>query len=173
MIDKIILAHSKVLKRLLLREKQQSFMQWRCNVADYGGIGGGVSLRDALNELYPMTGLGEYGAGYPPTMFPPAGGADRPTGPVPLPQQRPPVPGYPPPQMGLPPRPPVPGYPPPDEGLLTRPPLPGPQVQPPGLSRPPLPGAPVPQPGLSRPPLPQTGGIPPELMSYAARLGLV
>lgn len=59
-------------------------------MADYGSTGGGNSLRDALNQLFPMTGLGEYGAGYPPTMFPPAGGADRPTGPVPIPQPRPP-----------------------------------------------------------------------------------
>jgi hypothetical protein len=61
-------------------------------MADYGGRGGGQSLRDALNQLYPMTGLGEYN-----TMFPPQTGAPQPGPPVPLPQPRPPgAPGFPP-----------------------------------------------------------------------------
>lgn len=67
-------------------------------MADYGGRGGGQSLRDALNQLYPMTGLGEYGA-----MFPPASGADQPAPAIPLPQPRPPMPqGLPPGVMGAP-----------------------------------------------------------------------
>lgn len=72
-------------------------------MADYGGVGGGRSLRDALNQLYPMTGMGEYGAGYPPNMFPPGTGADQPTAPVPLPQPRPPGPGMAPGVGGMPP----------------------------------------------------------------------
>jgi len=62
-------------------------------MADYGVNGMGGSLRDALNQLYPMTGLGEYNA-----MFPPAFGADQPTAPPPMPRPRPPqapqMPGY-------------------------------------------------------------------------------
>ena len=50
-------------------------------MADYGGVGGGQSLRDALNRIMPMTGMGEWGA-----MFPPPTGADQPTAPVPIPQ---------------------------------------------------------------------------------------
>lgn len=86
-------------------------------MADYGGRGGGDSLRDALNQLYPMTGLGEYGAGFPPRgmLAPPASGDPTPSPPVPLPPQRPagaPGPGYaplpnpaiggPPPRLALP-----------------------------------------------------------------------
>jgi hypothetical protein len=55
-------------------------------MADYGGRGGGQSLRDALNQMYPMTGLGNYS-----TMFPPNTGADIPSSPVPIPTQRPPT----------------------------------------------------------------------------------
>lgn len=116
-------------------------------MADYGSVGGGRSLRDALNEIMPMLGMGEYGA-----MFPPQAGAPEPTAPVPLPQQRPPLPGGPVPQQGLS-RPPVPGYPPPDEGLLTRPPLPG---------------------GPPTGPLPPRPTLPPQMpqQSYTQRLGL-
>jgi len=53
-------------------------------MADYGVNGQGGSLRDALNQLYPMLGLGEYN-----TMFPPALGSDQPSAPVPIPQPRP------------------------------------------------------------------------------------
>ena len=111
-------------------------------MADYGARTGG-SLRDALNQAYPLTGLGEYSSGYPPN----AGGPQ--------------------PEAGLS-RPPLPGAPVPQQGL-TQPPLPGgPQPQP-GLSRPPLPGGPAaPQPGLSRPPLPAgLSGIPPEVLQSA------
>jgi hypothetical protein len=106
-------------------------------MADYGGLGGGRSLRDALNQLYPMTGLGEYGA-----MFPPQTGSPQPSGPVPMPPPRPQMPlppgalGMPPPGMGGPPpglRPGVglpPGGPP---GLAQAPGLQG-QLQ--GLGRP-------------------------------------
>ena len=62
-------------------------------MADYGVNGQGGSLRDALNQLYPMLGMGEYNA-----MFPPALGSDQPSAPVPLPPPRPPQapqpPGY-------------------------------------------------------------------------------
>lgn len=87
-------------------------------MADYGIGRQGGSLRDALNELYPMTGLGEYGA-----MFPPNAGAPEPTAPVPLPQPRPQMPpqGMVPPQQGLPP-----GVPPPQG-------VPLPVARPPGL----------------------------------------
>ena len=37
-------------------------------MADYGVNGQGGSLRDALNQLYPMTGLGEYNAMFPPAL---------------------------------------------------------------------------------------------------------
>lgn len=57
-------------------------------MADYGGIGGGRSLRDALNAIMPMTGMGEYGA-----MFPPQTGSPQPGPPVPLPPPRPPQAG--------------------------------------------------------------------------------
>jgi hypothetical protein len=60
-------------------------------MADYAIGRTGGSLRDALNQLYPMTGLGEYN-----TMFPPQTGADQPGPPVPMPQPRPPgAPGFP------------------------------------------------------------------------------
>jgi hypothetical protein len=55
-------------------------------MADYGGVGGGGSLRDALNEMYPLTNIGGYGA-----MFPPQAGADQPGAAIPLPQPRPPM----------------------------------------------------------------------------------
>ena len=56
-------------------------------MADYGVGRTGGSLRDALNELYPMLGMGEYNA-----MFPPQTGAPQPSGPVPVPRARPPMP---------------------------------------------------------------------------------
>src|SRR5262245_49933210 len=54
-------------------------------MADYAIGRTGGSLRDAINALYPMTGLSEYN-----TMFPPQTGAPMPSGPVPLPPPRPP-----------------------------------------------------------------------------------
>ena len=83
-------------------------------MADYGGRGGGQSLRDALNAIMPMTGMGEYGA-----MFPPNAGAPEPTAPVPLPQPRPQMP------QGLPP-----------QGMV-QPGVPLPMARPPGLGLPP------------------------------------
>jgi hypothetical protein len=83
-------------------------------MADYGGLGGGNSLRDALNALSPMRGMGEYGAGYPPQMFPPQTGAPQPSGPVPMPPPRPQMPPQlPPGALGMAP----PGYGGPPQGL--------------------------------------------------------
>jgi hypothetical protein len=103
-------------------------------MADYAIGRTGGSLRDALNQLYPMTGLGEYGA-----MFPPPTGADQPSGPIPLPQVPPPG------AMGLPP--PQPGQAPP--GLQRAPGLGG--GLPPGLAQAQLAG------GLQNPQL--SGGL--------------
>jgi hypothetical protein len=98
-------------------------------MADYNYGNRGGSLRDALNSMYPMTGLGEYGA-----MFPPNTGAPQAEPPVPIPRPRPPMlppqaQGLPPPQAGMPP----PGLPQMPQGL----PPPGmPQgqlVTPPGM----------------------------------------
>lgn len=58
-------------------------------MADYAIGNTGGSLRDAINALYPMTGLGEYN-----TMFPPQTGAPQPGPPVPLPQPRPQTPQF-------------------------------------------------------------------------------
>ena len=68
-------------------------------MADYaiGPPGYGQGLRDALNAAYPMTGLGEYGAMFPPNTGVPGPGS----GPVPIPQPRPPTMAPPaPPQIG-------------------------------------------------------------------------
>ena len=35
-------------------------------MADYGGLGGGGSLSDAFNQLYPLTNLGGISTGFPP-----------------------------------------------------------------------------------------------------------
>jgi hypothetical protein len=114
-------------------------------MADYGIGRTGGSLRDALNQLYPMTGLGEYGA-----MFPPQTGSPQPSGPVPMPQPRPQMPpgalGVPPPGMGpptgLPPGVglgPPPGGPP---GLAQAPGLQGNLALGGGVGRPGMPGGP-------------------------------
>jgi hypothetical protein len=67
-------------------------------MADYGyGNTGGSGLREALNQMYPMTGLGEWGA-----MFPPNSGSPTPEAPVPIPRQRPPIPRPPVNQNNLP-----------------------------------------------------------------------
>src|SRR5262245_16555932 len=65
-------------------------------MADFAVGNTGGSLRDALNELFPMTGLGNIS-----TQFPPATGA-APFGeaPVPLPRPRPAMPGAPPGAFG-------------------------------------------------------------------------
>lgn len=73
-------------------------------MADYAIGRTGGSLRDALNAIMPMTGMGEYGTMFPPQL-PPNTGAE-PTGqpPVPVPQQRPPMPvALPPGGVNLPP----------------------------------------------------------------------
>jgi len=95
-------------------------------MADYGGLGGGNSLRDALNALYPMTGMGEYN-----TMFPPQTGAPQPSGPVPMPQPRPQMPPQlPPGAMGMAPPGQPPGLPPGGPpGLAQAPGLQGPNAQ--------------------------------------------
>ena len=119
-------------------------------MADYGGQGGGRSLREALNYAYPMTGLGEYTA-----QFPPQTGANMPSGPVPIPsmtQQAPPLSR---PPVFAPPN--IPNAPP---GVMERPPLsvppmgPGP-APPPGGERPPVfaPQGPMPPPPQFRPPV--------------------
>jgi hypothetical protein len=100
-------------------------------MADYGGLGGGNSLRDALNALYPMTGLGNYS-----TQFPPQTGSPMPSGPVPMPPPRPQMPPQLPPGalgMAAPGVGPPPGLPP---GVGMGPP-PG---APPGYG--PIPGSP-------------------------------
>lgn len=60
-------------------------------MADYAIGRTGGSLRDALNAIMPMTGMGEYSTMFPPQL-PPNTGAE-PTGqpPVPVPRQRPPL----------------------------------------------------------------------------------
>lgn len=73
-------------------------------MADYA-VGSGRSLRDAVNALMPMSGMGEYNSMYPPTMFPPNSGSE-PAGapPVSIPRQRPPMPvALPPGGVNLPP----------------------------------------------------------------------
>jgi hypothetical protein len=93
-------------------------------MADYGIGRTGGSLRDALNALYPMTGLGNYSTEYPPQT-----GAPQPSGPVPMPPPRPQMPpqlppgamGMAPPGLGQPPGLP-PGGPP---GLAQAPGLQG------------------------------------------------
>jgi hypothetical protein len=121
-------------------------------MADYGIGRTGGSLRDALNALYPMTGMGEYN-----TMFPPQTGSPQPSGPVPMPPPRPQMPPQlPPGALGMAP----PGYGGPPQGL------------PPGVGMPPG--------GLAGPPgLP--GGIPGQAnlgmrpgmgRNFAAELGL-
>jgi len=88
-------------------------------MADYGVNGQGASLRDALNALYPMTGLGNYSTGFAPAMFPPQTGSEMPSGPVPMPRPRPQPqvnPNLPPPGAALAAGPPLagaPGAPPP------------------------------------------------------------
>lgn len=137
-------------------------------MADYGIGRTGGSLRDALNQLYPMTGMGEYNTMYPPTMFPPNTGAE-PSGqaPVPIPPQRPPML-----PMNLAPQAPGPG---PAPGLA----LPG-GIAPPAVTGgitagdPRFPGI---RGGVNFPIGPDTyatagGGIAPG-GNYAARLGLV
>jgi len=110
-------------------------------MADYGGLGGGQSLRDALNAAYPMTGLGEYAAAFPPAL-----GADQSSPPVPLPQPRPL-------QAPPPSRPPVFYQPPPLGPPGSRPPIfqgptgPAPTMRPPvfgSVQSPMYPGAPAP-----------------------------
>lgn len=88
-------------------------------MADYGIGRTGGSLRDALNAMAPMLGMGEYSAAFPPTS-PPSPGAPQPqpaAPAVPLPPQRPPMqpgmPRYLPPnvQAGLQPAPGLPAFP--------------------------------------------------------------
>ena len=50
-----------------IRALERGVFLMEITMADYGGVGGGRSLRDALNQRsMPMTGLGEYGAMFPP-----------------------------------------------------------------------------------------------------------
>jgi hypothetical protein len=107
-------------------------------MADYGVNGRGDSLRDAMNALYPMTGLGNYSTLFPPnTGVQPSGSA-----PVPIPPQRPPT-------MAPPPGPAINGQ---TQPLGTGANLPGVQYQ--GLpvpmnATPTIPNVPpVPPPGL-------------------------
>jgi len=145
-------------------------------MADYGGLGGGNSLRDALNALYPMRGMGEYN-----TMFPPQTGAPQPSGPVPMPPPRPQMPpqlppglmGMAPPGMGGQPPGLPPGGPP---GLAQAPGLQGQLGLGGGIGRPGLPGGPQISGGVNVPLGPNTqafaGGRFGGGQDYAAQLGL-
>ena len=89
-------------------------------MADYGGVGGGQSLRDALMQLM---GQGQQ-------SFPPASGADQPSAAVPIPPQQPPMQA---PQGAMPPQPSMPPGPP---GIPPQPDLQG--AVPPGAVPPPV-----------------------------------